>query len=128
MRKLLDKMFANKKLSLVIPMTIAFLMYLLFVFFGNAEDRISLLIVTPILSVLCFFGVSLGIFVQVKNPLCPKWFANLFELLAAIAFGMDAIVGVVSFAVSGFQNYHIGTCLALIGYSAISWVHSKRTK
>ena len=43
MRKILDKMFANKKLSLIIPMAIALLMYLLFVFFGTSADKTNLI-------------------------------------------------------------------------------------
>ena len=55
MRKLLDKMFANKKLSLIIPIAIALFMYLLFVFFGTSADKINLMTVTPIVSVIGFF-------------------------------------------------------------------------
>jgi hypothetical protein len=128
MRKILDKMFKNKKLSLIIPTAIALLMYLLFILFGTAEDKTNLMITTPIVSVFGFFGVFLLLFVQVKNPMCPEWFLNLFELLAAILFGIYAIVGVISFVVSGFQNFDEGMCLYLVTYSAISWAHSKRTE
>ncbi len=128
MRKLLDKLFANKKLSLIVPNAFALLMYLLFVFFGTTDDKTKLMIITPIVSVVCFFGVFLVVFIQVKNPMCPEWFLNLFELLATIIFVIDAIVGVISFVVSGFQNFNAGMCLGFIIYSAISWAHSKRTK
>ena len=60
--------------------------------------------------------------------MCPEWFLNLFELLAIIVFGVYAIIGAISFVVSGFQNFNIGICLGFITYSAISWAHSKRTK
>ena len=58
--------------------------------------------------------------------MCPEWFLNLFELLATIVFGIYAIVGVVSFIVSGFQNFNVGICLGFVVYSAISWAHSKK--
>ena len=67
MRKILDKMFANKKLSLIIPTAIALLMYLLFVLFGTSADKTNLMTVTPIVSVIGFFGIFLVIFVQVKT-------------------------------------------------------------
>ena len=126
MRKLLDKMFANKKLSLIIPMTIALLMYLLFVFFGTSADKTNLMMVTPIVSVIGFFGIFLIVFIQVKNSMCPEWFLNLFELLATIIFGVYAIIGTMSFLISGFQNFNVGICLGFVAYSAISWAHSKR--
>ena len=128
MRKLLDKMFKNKKLSLIIPTAIAVLMYLLFVFFGTTEDKTNLMIITPIVSLICFFGVFLVVFVQVKNSIRPEWFLNLFELLATIIFVIYAIVGVISFIVSGFQNFNVGICLGFVTYGAISCAHSKRTK
>ncbi len=127
MRKLLDKMFANKKLSLIIPMAIALLMYLLFVFFGTSADKTDLMIVTPIVSVIYFFAIFLLVFVQVKNPMCPEWFLNFGELLFTIGFGVFALIDGVLFVISGFQNFHIGICLGFVTYSAISWAHSKRT-
>lgn len=128
MRKLLDKMFENKKLSLIVPMVIALLMYLLFVLFGTSADKTNLLIVTPIVSAIGFFGIFLVLFIQVKNSICPEWFLNLFELLATIIFSVYAIIGVLSFIVSGFQNFNAGICLGFVSYSAISRAHSKRIK
>ena len=126
MRKLLDKMFGNKKLSLIIPMAIALLIYLLFVFFGTAQDKTNLMIVTPIASASWFFGVFLIIFIQVKNSSCPEWFLNLFEFLATVIFGISAIVGSISFVAGGFQNFNLGICLGFVTYSAVSLAHSKR--
>lgn len=76
MRKILDKLFQNKKLSIIIPILIAFIMYLLSGFFAEAEDKIDLIITTPICCAVWFFGVFLIIFVQVKNSACPEWFLN----------------------------------------------------
>ena len=127
MRKILDKMFGNKKLSFIVPIAIALLMYLLFILFGGAEDKIDLMIETPIVSIIGFFGIYLVVFLQVKNPMCPEWFLNLVELLFAICLGSFAVIRIVSFVISGFQNFDIVICLGLITYSAISWAHSKRT-
>ena len=127
MKKILDKMFGNKKLSFIVPIAIALLMYLLFILFGRAEDKIDLMIETPIVSIIGFFGIYLVVFLQVKNPMCPEWFLNLVELLFAICLGSFAVIRIVSFVISGFQNFDIVICLGLITYSAISWAHSKRT-
>ena len=126
MRKILDKMFATKKLSLIIPMAIALLIYLLFILFGIAEDKTNLMIITPIVSIVGFFGIFLVLFVQVKNSICPEGFLNLFELMATIIFGIYAIIGALFFVISGFQNFNVGICLGFISYSAVSWAHSKR--
>ena len=127
MKKILDKMFGNKKLSFIVPNAIALLMYLLFILFGRAEYKIDLMIETPIVSIIGFFGIYLVVFLQVKNPMCPEWFLNLVELLFAICLDSFAVIRIVSFVISGFQNFDIVICLGLITYSAISWAHSKRT-
>ena len=59
MRKLLDIMFRNKKLSILIPILLALVVYILFILFGNAEDKIRIVAITPILSAIWFFGVFL---------------------------------------------------------------------
>ena len=128
LRKLLDKMFGNKKLSFMIPMILALLIYLLFVLFGTAENKINLMIVTPIVSIICFLGVFFVVYVQVKNSMCPDWFLNLFEFLITIIFGGYAIIAVLSFIISGFQNFNVGMCIGFVAYSAISLAHNKRMK
>ena len=77
MRKLLDKMFENKKLPILIPILTSVLLYLLFIIFGMAEDKMNITIATPIASVFWFFGAFLIVFVQVKNKNCPEVFLNL---------------------------------------------------
>lgn len=126
MKKILDKMFKSTKLSLIIPIVVSLLVYLLFVLFGISEDKINLIVITPIISVIGFFGVFLILFVQVKNPLCPEWFLNLFELLIAVICGIYGIIGIALFIVSGFQSFNVGLCLYPIIYGAVTFAHSKR--
>ena len=122
MRKILDTLFHNKKLSIGIPILIATVLYLLFIVFGMAEDKINLMITTPIVSIVVFFGVFALVLVQIKNTLCPAWFLNLFEFLLVVF----AVVQTISFVMSGFQNFTPMLCLGPVFFSAVSWAHSKR--
>ncbi len=126
MRKLLDKIYKNK-LSLIIPPTIALLLYLLFILFGMAEDKNEIILTTPILCLICYFGMFFIIFIQTKNSMCPEWFLNVYELLVTIISCIFALSGIISFIISGFQNFDLITYLTLISISAISWAHSKRS-
>ena len=128
MRKILNKIFQNKKISVFVPLICAVIVYLLFVLFGTAKDKFDLIIMTPIASAFWFFGVFIVIYIQIKNAACPKWFLNLFELLITILFGIYAIIGTIIFVASGFQKFNLGICLAMVTYSAVSWAHSKRNK
>ena len=111
MRKILDKMFEDKKWSMLLPLLAAAVVYLLFLFFTKAEDKARMALMTPFLSFLWFWGIFLIINIQVKNTVCPEWLLNLVEFLAAVLFGIGSILGIVSFVVSGFQNYNFSLCL-----------------
>ena len=127
MRKILDKLFVNKKLAFWIPIAFAAVAYLLFALFGSVENKgeelISLLIVTP----LWLFGVFLIIFFQVKNPRCPEKFLDFFELMAIVVFVSCALVNMITFLINGFQDLGV-ICPGAVTYSAVAWAHSKREK
>ena len=128
MRKILDKMFENKKLSIVIPILASALLYLLFIIFGVAEDKTNIIIATPIVSVIWFFGAFLVVYVQVKNKSCPEGFLNFFEFMVTVVFGIFSVALAISFIISGFKSFSPLICAGLITYASVSWAHSKRTK
>ena len=126
MGKILDKIFYNKKMSIFIPMLIAAVIYLLYIIFGNSENKLDTILALPIISAFLFFGAFLVIWVQVKNTFCPEWFLNLFELLVIIVFSISIILNAIQFIAGGFQNLDFGLCMELLTFSAVSWAHSKR--
>ena len=128
MRKILDKMFENKKLSILLPILISAFLYLLFIIFGVSEDKMNIKIVTLIGSVFWFFGSFLVVYVQVKNKSCPEGFLNFVEFVATLFFGIYSIVDAISVVISGFQNFTPITAAGLLTYASIAWAHSKRTK
>jgi hypothetical protein len=101
---------------------------LLFIIFGVAEDKMNIIIATPIASVFWFFGAFLVVYVQVKNKSCPEGFLNFFEFVATLFFGIYSIVDAISVVISGFQNFTPITAAGLLTYASIAWAHSKRTK
>ena len=128
MRKILDKMFENKKLAFWLPIIFATLVYLLFLLFGTVEDKNELLIATPVATVFWLFGSFLVVFVQVKNPRCPEWFLNFCELMAVVVFTVSGLIEAISFVISGFQNFSPLICAGIVTYSSISLAHNKRAK
>ncbi len=128
MRKILDKMFENKKLSILLPILISAFLYLLFIIFGVSEDKMNIMIVTLIGSVFWFFGSFLVVYVQVKNKSCPEGLLNIFELVGSLFFGIFSIIDTIVVVLSGFQNFNPTTTAGLLTYASIAWAHSKRTK
>lgn len=128
MRKILDRMFDNKKLSILIPILISTLLYLLFIILGKADDKTDILIATPIVSVFWYFGVFFVIYVQVKNKSCPEGFLNFVEFMVAFLFGIYSLSDAISFVINGFQNFTPLTAAGLLTYASVAWAHSKRSK
>lgn len=128
MRKILDKLFQNKKASIIVPITVAAICYILFIIFSKSADKVNEIIATPIACLVWFFGLFLIIYFQVKNPICPEWFLNILELLVVFVFCIPSVFDLVSFITSGFQNFNLGMCLCLVSYSATALAHSKRAK
>ncbi len=126
MKKILDKMFNNKKLAFWVPIIVAALIYLLFLLCGSPVDKKPLLIGTPIVTVFWYFGSFLIVFVQVKNQMCPEWFLNFAELLVTVMFTVFGSVEAISFIISGFRNFSPIICAGIVTYSSISLVHVKR--
>ena len=126
MRKLLDTLYGNHKLSIFVPLALAGLFYLLFVLFGIEQDKLNTVIATPVVSTVWFFGVNFIIYIQVKRESCHDWFIDVFELLITIVFGIYTIIGIWTFISSGLHSFNMSICLGLVTYSAIAWAHSKR--
>ena len=54
----------NKMDKFFVPISMAIMAYVVFLIFGPAEDKIQLAIITPIVSVIWFFGVFGVIYFQ----------------------------------------------------------------
>jgi hypothetical protein len=128
MRKILDKMFENKKLAFWLPIIFAILLYLLFLLFGKSEYKNEILVSTLIVTVFWFFGSFLVVFFQVKNPRCSEWLLNIAELIATVMFTLVGAKEAISFIISGFQYFNPVICAGIVTYSSISWAHNKRAK
>ena len=128
MRKLLDKMFASTKLSILIPVAVSLVYTLLYLLLTPAENKIAYVLSLLVAYVFWFFGSFFVVFVQVKNPMCPEGFLNFFELLATFTFCVFGTVAILDSVFHGFQNANPGYCVALITYGSVAWAHSKRKK
>jgi len=128
MRKILDKMFGNKRLAIAIPIALAAVLYLLFALFGEDVQKNSILIVTPLASVFVFFAVFFVFIFNIKATKFSQRFFDFCELFAVFFFCSFALFGTISFVVSGFQNFSPIYCACTVVYSSVAWAHSKRQR
>ncbi len=125
-RKALDSLFKNKKLALITPIISAIVIYILFVLFYQGADKSTLLILTPIVSAIAYAGIYLVFFIQLKNPMCPSRFLDVFELLALIVFGLGSVTNLISFITNMNENFSVIICIGMIVWSVVSLIHNKR--
>lgn len=127
MRKLLDKMFANQKAAIVAPLITAGVMYLLYVLFGQGNDKVNWLIMTPIISLIAYVSVYFVLWLQIKNPSCPQGFLNFLEWMVLLVFGLGAVVFGVQFLMNLESGFTPALCVEIVSWSAIALVHGKRS-
>lgn len=126
MRKLLDKMFADRKAAIVVPLVTATVVFLLYVLFGQAEDKVNWLIMTPIISLIAYAGVYFVLWLQIKNPSCSEGFLNFMELMVVLVFGLGAVIFGVQFLMNLASGFTPALCIGIISWSAVALAHGKR--
>lgn len=110
----------------IAPLITAAVMYLLFLLFGQGEDKRNLLLALPFVSVIWYWGVYFIFRIQTKNPSCPEWFFNLAELMVLVVFGLGSVSFGFQFIVNMAHNFAPTLCPAIITWSAVALVHGKR--
>ena len=126
MRKVLDKLFADKKISIVVPVVIALIMYALFLLFGDIPSKAGLLIVTPIASVMSYLGFFCVLYLQVKNPFCSDKIMDFFELATLVFFTPISVFFCLYFLFHIVTAFNPIVCIGPLIWSVVAFVDSKR--
>lgn len=126
MRNLLDRLFSNRKAAIIVPIITAAVMYLLFVLFGQVEDKINWIWMIPIFSAICYGSGYFVLWIQLKNPFCSDWFLDLAELLCLAVFGLGAVSFMLRFLVNMATGFVPMLCPAILTWSAVALVDGKR--
>ena len=115
----------GSKFSVVLPLTLAVFMYLLFVIFGNTVDKNKLLIITPLLSCLTFLGIWLVYWLHTIHQ-GPIWLIKAFEFVGLLIFGIGSVVNSVIYLFRLQDGFSPVICIGLCACSAIAFIHRKQ--
>lgn len=126
MRSLLDRLFFNYRMAIVSPLIAAAAFYLLFVLFGQAEDKITWIWLIPVLSAFWYGGAYLVFWIQVKNPLCSDSFLDFFELLCFAMFGLGSASMALRFIFNVTTGFVPTLCPGILTLSVIALVDKRR--
>ena len=125
-RRLLDKLFSAKRLTLYLPLSLALIMLVLGGTLGNPEGDIFLFFLMGAVFSAVWFAFTYSLTrlpARLKN--CPDWYTDSFELFLTLAFTLSAILQIVKF-IGDFGNFSISVCFALVSLGAVSLAHNKR--
>lgn len=128
LRVFLDKVFAKPTIKIALLLFLAVSSYLLFALFGQGEDKRTPLIGIPFLCVLVFGVVYLLLWVQLKNPLCPAKFLNLFEVIFLIGLLICTVSLTVQFLSDLRFGYTFSLPCCLCALAGLTLFHSRRNR
>ncbi len=128
MRSLLDRIFVNRRLSVVAPIIAAAVFYLLFVLFGQVDDKLNWMWSIPVVSVLWYGGAYFVFWIQIKNPLCSDGFLDFFELVCLFVFGFGAVLLALRFLLNIADGFAPSLCPGILSLSVVALVDKKRNE
>ncbi|MBO5231670.1 MAG: hypothetical protein J6B88_03505 [Clostridia bacterium] len=118
----------NKKLSVIIPIVSAGIMYILYLIFGVAENKINMLLITPIVSLLAFWGVFLILFIIFKSSLPSAKYKTFIKYFFLICFVFYALFSGVSFIMNVKSGFSPIICICMVSCGAVAFAHKKTQK
>lgn len=125
--KLLNFVFKNKPISLVLPLILGIFAYVptLLSYADDFENR-SLILKDLIIAICWYFGVFLilSMLARIKN--CPDWYIDNFELLLLVATAFSAIYQLANYIFGSISDLSSACFVCIITWSAVSLAHNKR--
>lgn len=125
LRQLLDSVY-GRKCFWIIPIALAVATYVLYLIFGEGEEKAFLLIASPIMSFIAFAGVYGIVSFQIRNPQCSEGFLNGGLLMFTVVFGFSAVGLLITFLSNVQHGYAFSLPMVLSVLSAISLAYGKR--
>ncbi len=124
--RVLERIFANRKLSILGPLGVAAAIVLLYVVFGEAPDKMLLLQKTLIASVFMYFGTLMVLGFQLFNSMCSPRFMDGSILFVTSFLGLGAVFTLVTDLLHRNDGFDPSHAVPFVMLSAIALIQSKR--
>lgn len=127
----LDKLFGNKRRTILGALGIAIIGYLLFLLFGNIYATEDALYRPVVMGVLAFAAMFLVLGFQLINPFCTPNAMDIAELFFSFASGIGLVMWMLSFGIKMIfseEAYAAATMIAQVSgmWCAICLIHNMR--
>ena len=124
--RVLERIFANRKLSIFGPLGVAAAIMLLFLIFGQTPDKMILIQKTLIASVFMYFGTLLVLGVQIFNSMCSPGFMDGSILFLTSFLGLASVFTLVMDLLHLNDGFDPGHAVPFVMLSAIALIQSRR--
>lgn len=126
LRFLLDKLFACKRLAIILPLITALIFGILgFLLCDSFGADINNLWLLPLYMLCAFLITFLLLFGIMSIKYCPGWYVDTFILLILLGTGISAITQMITFFID-FQTFSTSLCVCVTCWSAVSAAHNRR--
>ena len=127
----LDKLFGNKRRTILGALGVAIIGYLLFLLFGNIYATEDALYRPVFMGVLAFAAMFLVLGFQLINPFCTPNAMDIAELFFSFASGIGLVMWMLSFGIKMIfseEAYAAATMIAQVSgmWCAICLIHNMR--
>lgn len=129
LRTALEYLMRRSKIITVICLILAVVPYVLFVCFSDIEDKRSLIVITPIISVIVYVMFYLTFVLLRKNPFASA--AKVLDIYTVIMLIVTMIgyISMVRYFILDFPNgYYVGSGIMPISFMAITHTLKRRYK
>ena len=128
---LLDKLFGNKKRTILVALVAAVIGYLLFLLFGDIHATEDALYRPAVMGVLAFAAMFLVLGFQLINPFCSANAMDIAELFFALFGGGGFVFWLVMHGIwmlFGNDAYQAATMIAEVAgmWCALCLIHNMR--
>ena len=124
--RVLERIFANRKLSIFGPLGVGAAIVLLFLIFGQKPDKMILIQKTLIASVFMYFGTLLVLGIQIFNSMCSPGFMDGSILFLTSFLGLASVFTLVMDLLHLNDGFDPGHAVPFVMLSAIALIQSRR--
>lgn len=128
LRRFLNFVFSCSRIWLSVFTCIVLVCYFLNWFISKSEDKVTLAIASPVVAIILYGFLWILFHVLGKNPICPSKFVDLIEALFLGLFVYMVLQSLILFLIDPYYGFSPFFPAGLAGLTALTQIHSKRTK
>ena len=119
LRRILDSVSNNNKIFSVVSIIYSLIIILIFLIIGDSVEKIKLLIITPIISIIIYSFIRLLFYILSKNSMCKSRYIDFMSIIFICIFIIGEILLTINFITDVKNGYSPNIVVLLFGFLAV---------